>query len=215
MGRLMSLCELYISKHVERATTDSIANADVDIIGKFTYTGTHTHTHSHTHAHAYMHTHTHAHAYMHTHTHMHAHTVTHTHTHAHAYMHTHTLTHTHTALLLSSQLHNATQLSTWCLHFVSSNYVAFDGKEEFNLLTGDNLEHVQAHRWPPLSYERSMEEYRVKYLEPMEEAESGEENEGGRGLLLLLYCGTTVCGRPCNKETLKRPNVWFIVQIHP
>ena len=33
MPRLTALCELYISKHVERATSDSIARADVDIIG--------------------------------------------------------------------------------------------------------------------------------------------------------------------------------------
>ena len=34
MPRLTALCELYISKHVERATSESIAQADVDIIGK-------------------------------------------------------------------------------------------------------------------------------------------------------------------------------------
>ena len=34
MNRLMSLCELHISKHVERATKDSIAKANVDIIGE-------------------------------------------------------------------------------------------------------------------------------------------------------------------------------------
>ena len=33
MPRLTALCELYISKHVERATSNSIAQADVDIIG--------------------------------------------------------------------------------------------------------------------------------------------------------------------------------------
>lgn len=33
-GRLMSLCELYISKHVEKATAESISNAGVDIIGE-------------------------------------------------------------------------------------------------------------------------------------------------------------------------------------
>lgn len=32
--RLMALCELYISKEVERATMASIAQADVDIIGE-------------------------------------------------------------------------------------------------------------------------------------------------------------------------------------
>ena len=33
MPRLTALCELYISKHVERATSESIAQADVNIIG--------------------------------------------------------------------------------------------------------------------------------------------------------------------------------------
>ena len=33
MPRLTALCELYISKHVEQATSESIAKADVDIIG--------------------------------------------------------------------------------------------------------------------------------------------------------------------------------------
>ena len=35
MPRLMMLCELYISKEVERATR-SIAKADVDVVGKST-----------------------------------------------------------------------------------------------------------------------------------------------------------------------------------
>ncbi len=34
MSRLKSLCELYISKHVQRATKDSIAKTNVDIIGE-------------------------------------------------------------------------------------------------------------------------------------------------------------------------------------
>lgn len=46
----------------------------------------------------------------------------------------------------------------------------FEGKEEFALLTGDNLAYVNRHRWPPLSYEKAMEEYREKY--------GGEEGEG-------------------------------------
>lgn len=33
LPRLTSLCELYIAKHVERATSESIAQADVDVIG--------------------------------------------------------------------------------------------------------------------------------------------------------------------------------------
>ena len=44
--------------------------------------------------------------------------------------------------------------------------------------TGDNLAHVNEHRWPPLSYEVAMEEYRKKYLE---EDESGEVESGSGG----------------------------------
>lgn len=33
MPRLMALCELYVSKEVEKATTQSIAQADVDVVG--------------------------------------------------------------------------------------------------------------------------------------------------------------------------------------
>lgn len=35
MPRLMSLCELYISKEVERVTSASIAQAEADIIGEY------------------------------------------------------------------------------------------------------------------------------------------------------------------------------------
>ena len=38
MPRLMALCELYISKQVEKATAKCIAQADVDIIGEFSET---------------------------------------------------------------------------------------------------------------------------------------------------------------------------------
>ncbi|XP_064402043.1 rho-related protein racA-like [Halichondria panicea] len=107
MSRLMSLCELYISKHVERATKDSIAKANVDII----------------------------------------------------------------EILLSSQLHNASQLSTWCLHFISSNYADFEENEQFLQLGQDNLSYVEEHRWPP--YEAAMNEYKAKYLDT-EGEESGD-----------------------------------------
>ena len=89
-------------------------------------------------------------------------------------------------LLLTSQLHNASQLSAWCLHFVSSNYVVFKDKEEFSQLVGDNMAYINQHRWPPLSYEQAMEEYKKKYLEEEsdESAEDSENNEsegeGGR-----------------------------------
>ena len=82
----------------------------------------------------------------------------------------------YTGLLLTSQLHNAGQLSAWCLHFVSSNYVVFKDKEEFSHLTGENMGYINEHRWPPFSYEQAMEEYRKKYLEE----ESDESAEEGR-----------------------------------
>jgi hypothetical protein len=56
-------------------------------------------------------------------------------------------------LLVTSQLHGASQLSAWCLHFISSNYVIFKDKEDFSKLTGENLDYVNQHQWPPLSYE--------------------------------------------------------------
>ena len=81
---------------------------------------------------------------------------------------------THTGILLSSQLHNASQLSTWCLHFISSNYADFEENEQFLQLDQDNLSYVEEHRWPP--YEAAMNEYKAKYLDT-----EGEES-GGCGL---------------------------------
>ncbi|XP_048780651.2 rho-related protein racA-like isoform X2 [Ostrea edulis] len=93
--RLINLCELYITKEVDRSVTKQIEKSDIDVIG----------------------------------------------------------------LLLTSQLHNADQLSNWCLHFISSNYIAFEKREEFSLLTGSNQDHVEEHRWPPLSYLEEVKEY--------------------------------------------------------
>lgn len=35
MPRLMALCELYVSKEVEKATAKSIAEADTDVVGVY------------------------------------------------------------------------------------------------------------------------------------------------------------------------------------
>jgi len=72
-------------------------------------------------------------------------------------------------LLCDAQLHNADQLSGFLLHFISSNYLAFESTERFQHLTGDNLSYVEEHRWPPLSYIKAMEEWKEKY---------GEESSG-------------------------------------
>lgn len=72
------------------------------------------------------------------------------------------------------------QLSAFLLHFVASNYVAFEDSDHFPLLEGENLEFVQEHRWPPLSYYREMEEYREKYGDLMEGVGlSGKKGIGG------------------------------------
>ena len=62
-------------------------------------------------------------------------------------------------LIFSFQIHNEEQLSNWCLHFISSNYIAFEKRREFPLLTGSNKTHVEEHRWPPLSYLKEVEVY--------------------------------------------------------
>ncbi|KAK3106574.1 hypothetical protein FSP39_022813 [Pinctada imbricata] len=93
--RLVNLCELYITKEVDKQVTKRIEKSDIDVIG----------------------------------------------------------------LLLNSQLHNADQLAGWCLHFISSNYIAFEKRAEFPLLTGDNKDFVEENRWPPLSYLKEVKEY--------------------------------------------------------
>lgn len=50
-------------------------------------------------------------------------------------------------LLNLVQLHNANQLSGWCLHFISSNYLAFEHKDQFTQLAPDNLEYIEQHRY--------------------------------------------------------------------
>ncbi|XP_071477627.1 rho-related protein racA-like [Diadema antillarum] len=97
--RLKNLCELYITKEVDRSVTDCIEKADIDVIG----------------------------------------------------------------LLLTSQFHNAKQLADWCLHFISSNYLAFEKRSEFGQLEGENLEYVNEKRWPPVSYLEEIALWEEKY----------------------------------------------------
>lgn len=66
------------------------------------------------------------------------------------------------------QLYNAAQLEEWCLHFISTNYIAFKNRQEFNLLQSKNLDHVEEHRWPPEEYLNEVAEYE-KLLAKQEE----------------------------------------------
>ncbi|XP_077993407.1 rho-related protein racA-like [Glandiceps talaboti] len=93
--RLINLCELYITKEVERSTKDNIAEADIDVIG----------------------------------------------------------------LLRTAKVHNAEQLHKWCLHFISTNYLVFSNKSDFNKLEADELDHVTVNQWPPVEYLKEVKEY--------------------------------------------------------
>lgn len=95
LRRLVNLCELYITKQVERSISKNIEKADVGVI----------------------------------------------------------------ELLIMSQLHGAKQQERWCLHFISTNYLAFEKRADFGKLTGANLDYVEMNRWPPVSYLNQVEEY--------------------------------------------------------
>ncbi|XP_078615509.1 rho-related protein racA-like isoform X1 [Branchiostoma floridae x Branchiostoma japonicum] len=99
--RLISMCELYMTKDVDRDTRESIEKSSTDVIG----------------------------------------------------------------LLVMAQMHNAPQLSSWCLHFISTNYTAISKRPEFSLLQGENLKHVEEHQWPPVSYLKQVEEYEAMLKE--------------------------------------------------
>ena len=57
--------------------------------------------------------------------------------------------------------------------------MVYENKDEFCQLSDSNLDYVREHRWPPLSYETAMEEYRKKYLD----TEEDEAEKGGSGFV--------------------------------
>ncbi|XP_033732152.1 rho-related protein racA-like [Pecten maximus] len=97
--RLMNLCELYITKEVDKSVTKNIEKAEIDVIG----------------------------------------------------------------LLHTTQTYNAEQLSGWCLHFISTNYTAFQNRAEFKSLKGENKTYIEKNQWPPVSYLNEVEAYEKKW----------------------------------------------------
>jgi len=95
---LVTLCELFTTKMIERRTKDDIIKADVDIVG----------------------------------------------------------------LLGTAQRCGASQLTAFCLHFLSTNYQLMKQRGEFAQLTAANLKHVEEHQWPPVSYFQELEAYNKK-----------------------------------------------------
>ncbi len=102
LPRLINLCELYITKQVDKACAQSIADADIDIIGVCMCLLS-----------------------------------------VDLFFN---LFICYLELLLSTQLHNAHQLSAWCLHFIASNYVAFENNEHFEILTDESKGYIETNR---------------------------------------------------------------------
>ena len=61
-----------------------------------------------------------------------------------------------------SQLHNAQQLSTWCLYFIANNYATFSKRPEFSLLTGDNLAFVNKYRHKEPAHPNTIEIHKAQ-----------------------------------------------------
>lgn len=68
-------------------------------------------------------------------------------------------------ILQFAQSHNAKQLAQFCLHFISNNYEPFLRRPEYKKLSPENLEYIEKHRWPPLSYYEELEKYRKQQKE--------------------------------------------------
>ena len=74
-----------------------------------------------------------------------------------------------------AKYHNAPQLESWCLHFMSTNYNKLckqAGKEMDKHLDEESRKYLEEHRWPPIwylkeqdFYERSMRQYEKELVE--------------------------------------------------
>mmetsp|Transcript_4259 Transcript_4259/g.6706 ORF Transcript_4259/g.6706 Transcript_4259/m.6706 type:complete len:1197 (-) Transcript_4259:91-3681(-) len=93
--RLVSLCELYITKLIDRAVTDQIEKSTVDVVG----------------------------------------------------------------ILNTARSHNAHQLVGFCRHFIASVFHPMSKRAEFKNLCKEDLDHVTANQWPPISYLKEVEKY--------------------------------------------------------
>ena len=100
--RLVNLCELYLSKTIERATADSIQHCKLDL----------------------------------------------------------------PAILNHATAARANQLVDFILHWLSTNYEAVSKRADIMAtLSPAHLEHLEANRWPPLTYIQQVEQYERDYEE--------------------------------------------------
>ena len=56
------------------------------------------------------------------------------------------------------QMHNASQLADWCLHFISSNYSVFRRRPEMIKLDESEVKYINEHMWPPEAYMKYLDE---------------------------------------------------------
>ena len=61
-----------------------------------------------------------------------------------------------------SQVHNAPQLSAWCLYFMTTNYnkLCEMYPKEFKQINVTALKSIEEHRWPPVWYLKEQDAYR-------------------------------------------------------
>ena len=81
-----------------------------------------------------------------------------------------------TDLLLNARLHNADQLSDFLLHFVANHFQIFERTGQLQKLTGEDVNYVMKHQWPPLSYVNSMKEWKEKYGKDVEKSKTTKNN---------------------------------------
>ena len=67
-----------------------------------------------------------------------------------------------TGLYNLSQVHNAPQLSAWCLYFMTTNYnkLCEMYPKEFKQINMTALKSIEEHRWPPVWYLKEQDVYR-------------------------------------------------------
>ena len=64
----------------------------------------------------------------------------------------------HCCPLCLFQMHNASQLADWCLHFISSNYSVFHRRQEIAKLDESEVNYINEHMWPPEAYMKYLDE---------------------------------------------------------
>ncbi|XP_044131930.1 rho-related BTB domain-containing protein 3 [Bufo gargarizans] len=70
------------------------------------------------------------------------------------------------SLLRKAKFHNFENLYTWLLHFVATHYLIFSQKQEFQDLSAEEQNFVEAHKWPSDSYLAQLAEYRRYIYSP-------------------------------------------------